>query len=121
MLPSVRAAMSLLALVWCSVDVLAAPATAPSTKRSATTTGEADAFDELRRAWYAGGQHGMPKPDAVQRMRAHYDAHPNDPEAQWWMAILQKQGLVQTDKTTAELFATAALGGQPIAIARLGR
>ena len=121
MLPSVRAAMSLLALVWCSVDVLAAPATAPSTKRSATTTGEADAFDELRRAWYAGGQHGMPKPDAVQRMRANYDAHPKDPEAQWWMAILQKQGLVQTDKTTAELFATAALGGQQIAIARLGR
>jgi TPR repeat protein len=114
--------MSLLALVgWCGADALAAPATAPSTRRSAATTGQADAFDELRRAWYAGGQHGMPKPEAIARMRAHYDAHPNDPEGLWWMAILQKQSLVQTDKTTAELFATAALGGQPIAIARLGR
>src|SRR4051812_42411070 len=99
--PSIMSGCCLLVHV---LVVHGAPAATSPTARAAaaaTTTASSGVFDELRRAWYAGGQQGTPRPEVIQRVAAYYAAHPNDPDAQWWMAVLQKQGLAQSGKQTA--------------------
>jgi TPR repeat protein len=87
---------------------------------AATTQSGADPFASVRRAFYSGAMHIQASADELQQMQGYYQTHKNDPQAQYWTAILASEGLLHVDRTPLELLQSASAKGNTLATATLG-